>query len=178
MVTEPIFTISVANSADVQELVALVNSAYRGDSSRMGWTTEADLLDGIRISENALKIHLNNTHTAILKLINTTQEIKGCVLLNKQSTTLYLGMLTVAPTLQNEGLGKKILAAAEKYAIEHECNTIEITVISDRSELIAWYERRGFVLTGQQKPFPNNNPEFGIPKKTLHFIVMHKILIS
>lgn len=178
MVTEQAFTISIANIDDTQELVSLVNSAYRGDTSRMGWTTEADLLDGIRISEHAMKNYLNSINTTILKLQNSSQAIKGCVLLEKHRTTLYLGMLTVAPTLQNEGLGKKLLQAADNYAIEQGCNTIKITVISDRSELIAWYERRGFVLTGQQKPFPDNNPEFGIPKKALHFIVMQKMLIN
>jgi hypothetical protein len=48
-----------------------------------------------------------------------------------------------------------------------------MTVISVRTELIAWYERQGWSDTGKRKPFPENEP-FGSPKQPLEFIILKK----
>ncbi len=168
----------IATQEDVPQLVQLVNSAYRGASSRNGWTTEADLLEGIRITESALRSSISDKNTTILKLLNKTNELVGCVLLQQKQNTMYLGMLTVQPILQNAGLGKILMTDAELFAKKKECIKMEMTVISDRTELIEWYQRRGYRLTGEQRPFPMNDPEFGIPKKSLHFEVMEKMLID
>lgn len=168
----------IATQADVPQLVQLVNSAYRGASSRKGWTTEADLLEGIRITESALRSSISDKNTTILKLINKANELVGCVLLQQKQKIMYLGMLTVKPILQNAGLGKILMTDAELFAKKKECIKMEMTVIADRTELIEWYQRRGYRLTGEQRPFPMNDPEFGIPKKSLHFEVMEKMLID
>ena len=160
---------------DVAILSELVNSAYRGERSKKGWTTEADLLDGIRTDEAALQKMIETPGTVILKCMNESEQLLGCVYLQKKKSSLYLGMLTVAPELQAMGIGKKLLAAAEDQASVMQCDSITITVIAVRHELIAWYERHGYRATGETQPFPQD-PSFGLPKQALHFIVMEKKL--
>lgn len=165
--------ISTATRGDIAALNRLVNSAYRGETSRKGWTTEADLLDGIRTDPEALKDMMEQPGAVILKCTDSKGELRGCVFLKKTETQLYLGMLTVSPELQGGGIGKKLLEASEQYAREHDCTRIVMTVISIRDELIAWYERKGFRTTGEKSPFPKD-PRFGIPKQELEFVVMEK----
>lgn len=165
-----------ATTEDVSALVALVNSGYRGDSSRQGWTTEADLLGGIRIDKDAMTDLLKAPGSAILKATDADGIIQGCVHLQDTEKALYLGMLTVSPTLQNAGIGRQLMLAAEEFAREKDFSAITMTVISVREELIAWYQRRGYADTGERKPFPMNDPRFGLPKQPLEFIVMAKKL--
>jgi ribosomal protein S18 acetylase RimI-like enzyme len=167
--------ISKAEPNDIAALVILVNSAYRGEQSKKGWTTEADLLGGIRIDENSLSDMINKPHALILKYVDIENRITGCVYLQKQQQKLYLGMLTVLPEWQAAGIGKQLLTASENYASSVNCSSVIMTVISVRKELIAWYERRGYKNTGETRPFPND-PAFGIAKQPLEFIVMEKIL--
>lgn len=169
------FVIAPALQEDIPALNRLVNSAYRGDTSRKGWTTEADLLDGIRTDPEALKDMMEQPGAVILKCTNESGTLRGCVFLKKTDNQLYLGMLTVTPELQGGGIGKKLLEASEAYARENGCNKIVMTVISVRNELIAWYERKGFRTTGEKSPFPTD-PRFGIPKQALEFVVMEKAL--
>lgn len=165
---------SIATIEDVPQLVKLVNSAYRGDESKKGWTTEADLLDGIRTDNEALEEMIDKPGAVIIKY-SENEEITGSVFLEKQGTELYLGMLTVKPTAQATGIGKKLVAVSEEYAKQVNCASIKMTVISSRTELISWYERQGYHNTGEKKPFPTD-PRFGIPKQALEFIVMKKDL--
>lgn len=167
--------ITVATEKDIPSLLKLINNAYRGDYSKKGWTTEADLLDGIRTDKEALEQMMHQQGAAFLKCHDEENELIGCVYLQQQKNNLYLGMLTVAPDLQAKGIGKQLLAASKKYAKEKQCEAIVMTVISVRHELIAWYERHGFYKTGETKPFPND-VRFGIPKQPLEFIVMRKEL--
>ena len=169
-------TITIAAKEDIAPIEKLVNSAYRGDSSRKGWTTEADLLDGIRTNKDVLSGMINRGDSIVLKCSNAKNQLVGCVYLQKKENKLYLGMLTVAPDIQAQGIGKKLLQAAEEYAQTQQCTAITITVISLRQELIKWYERRGYKATGERKPFPSNDPRFGLPKQQLEFIVMEKQL--
>lgn len=162
-----------AQLEDVPALNKLVNSAYRGESSKKGWTTEADLLGGVRTHEEGISETINKPDTTIFKYTENEQ-ILGCVMFVEQGDAIYLGMLTVSPDLQGKGIGKKFLAAAEVYAKEIEKSKIVMTVISIRAELIAWYERHGYVRTGETKPFPMDDPNFGIPKQALEFIVLEK----
>lgn len=168
-------TISIATTSDVTQLVQLVNSAYRGDTSKQGWTTEADLLDGIRIDESSLTDLIKRPAACLLKCSNEKGELLGCVYLHHNQYEMYLGMLTVSPEKQASGIGKQLLSASEEYAQQQGCKAITMTVISVRDELIAWYERRGFRRTGEKQPFPND-PRFGIPKQPLEFVVMKKDL--
>lgn len=170
-------TISIATTADITELVQLVNSAYRGDSSKKGWTTEADLLEGVRTDANTLLEQMNQPNQILLKAIDGSEKIMGCVCLQEKKDKLYLGMLTVQPDIQATGIGKILLAAAEEYAMNKQIYCIEMTVISVRSELIAWYQRRGYHLTGEKRAFPTD-PKFGIKKQELEFIVLEKKLVN
>ena len=171
-------TISVATVDDIPELINLVNCAYRGNEARKGWTHEADLIDGtLRTDKASMERLIINPASTILKCIDTNNVIVGCVYLEKKDSMLYLGMLSVSPEIQAKGIGKMLLAAAEDHAHKVNCKIIEMTVISVREELIAWYERRGYNSTGMTIPFPDDN-RFGIPKQPIEFIVMEKKLTN
>lgn len=166
-------SISKASIADVAELNVLINSAYRGEESKKGWTTEADLISGIRIDEAMLTEYFNNNAVAILKCTDENGRITGCVYLEVKSPRLYLGMFSVSPVLQGRGVGRALLEGAETYAKEVNCHTITMTVISTRKELINWYERRGYKFTGEIQPF-HDHGRFGEPKQLIELIVMEK----
>lgn len=166
-------TITPANLVDVPELVNLINAAYRGESSKKGWTTEADLIDGQRIDHKSLGQYITDPQTVILKNTNVEGRITGCVYLQKRGDKVYLGMLTVSPTLQANGLGKQLLNAAEEYTRSIKCTTITMTVITNRTELINWYERRGYNKTGQTVPLIIPQ-EFGASKQPLEMYIMEK----
>lgn len=158
---------------DAPALDKLVNSAYRGDSSRQGWTTEADLLDGTRTDAAAIAELIQTPGTTLLKYVEEN-EILGCVELKNEHGKLYLGMLTVKPNLQGKGIGKMMLKAAEEEARKQHCHSIFMTVISVRKELIDWYVRHGYQPTEERKPFAFSDPRFGKPKMKLEFIVLEK----
>lgn len=162
---------------DAPALDKLVNSAYRGESSRQGWTTEADLLDGTRTDATAIAELIHTPGTTLLKYTEGN-EILGCVELRTEHGKLYLGMLTVRPHLQGKGIGKALMKAAEEEAKKQKCTSIFMTVISVRKELIDWYVRHGYQHTGERKPFAFNDPRFGQPKQKLEFIVLEKRLNS
>ena len=165
--------------ADLPAIASLVNSAYRGDSSRAGWTTEADLLGGQRTDPDSLRDQLA-TGAAVLLLAQAEGTLYGCVFLerDRERDEAYLGMLTIAPALQNTGLGRALLAHAETFAREAwQANAMRMTVIAQRTELLAWYERRGYVPTGEREPFPYGDARFGLPKRAdLYFSVLRKAL--
>ena len=165
--------ISKAALEDIPHLVSLINSAYRGEHSKKGWTTEADLLDGLRTDEDSLEKMISKPDAVILKFCNEDNVLQGCVYLERKTNKMYLGMLTVSPLEQARGIGKKLLFAAEKYATDQKCSAIEMTVISVRHELILWYQKHGYHKTGEMKPFPEDK-KFGIPKQALEFVVLQK----
>ena len=168
-------TISTAAINDIPRLLQLINSAYRGDEAKKGWTHEADLIDGtIRIDETSLEELIQKSNAAILKY-ELFQKIAGCVYLEKKNSRLYLGMLSVSPEIQAKGIGKKLLKAADEYAKQNGCNAIEMRVISLRKELIAWYERNGYCNTNKKEPFPEDG-KFGNPRQQLEFIYLEKML--
>ncbi len=169
------YEITAATIDDAEALNEMINSAYRGDSSRQGWTTEADLLDGTRTDAELIRQIIETPGTTLLKL-QTANAIIGCVELRKEGTRMYLGMLTVRPDLQGQGIGKMLMKAAEEFAVEKGCTTMYMTVLVPRIELIAWYVRHGYVDTGERKPFAFNDPRFGEPKKSLEFTVLTKTL--
>ena len=159
--------------SDVPELNILVNSAYRGKTSKKGWTTEAHLLDGLRIDEETLAGYFKYPNIAILKNTDDEGLITGCVYLEVRAPKLYVGMFSVSPLLQAKGIGRNLLLAAESYAKEVNCQILTMTVISTRLELISWYERRGFKATGETQPF-HHHEKFGVPKQPIELIVMEK----
>lgn len=168
--------IQQASAADIPALVALINSGYRGEASKKGWTTEADLLHGeLRTDIPTLSGILENPTAVMLKHVSEEGAITGCVFLDKQERGLYLGMLTVSPELQAAGIGRRLLLAAEDYARNNDCGEIFMNVISVRHELIAWYLRCGYHDTGERKPLPADH-RFGVPTQPLEFVIMEKSL--
>ncbi len=147
-------TITPANAADVPALKFLLEASYRGDSARQGWNHEADILDDERVSREELGALMADPAVTILTARNGADLI-GCVAVTiKDPALAYLGMLCVAPALQSAGLGRRLLDAAEDHARRAGIAAMEMTVIDGRTSLIAWYERRGYVFTGETRPFP------------------------
>ncbi len=171
-------TIRPATLADVPRLVKMVNEAYRGESGSRGWTTEAHLLGGLRTHEQEIADLIEAEKNVILIALDSSGHLQGCVYLKaKNETTGYLGMLTVQVDTQSRGWGSKLLDAAEIF-VKREWGVakMEMQVITVRSELIAWYERRGYRDTGERRPFPHDE-EFGkAMKDELEFLVLEKTL--
>ena len=178
----PVIKFRDATPADVRAIVALVESAYRGDASRAGWTTEADMLDGQRVDPVGVGEIVTRPGSRVLLAEgagdHTTQELLACCHLERQDDACYFGMFSVKPTQQSGGIGKLMMTEAERIARQDwRCTRMEMTVISIRDELIAWYERRGYRRTGRFKPFPYGDERFGIPKRDdLRFELLEKRL--
>ncbi len=175
-----IMTLSLARNADLPAVVELVNAAYRGTGAHQGWTTEADYIGGQRIDLISLKADMAASPQARLLLWRDEDQgdLLGCVWLEpEQPGVWYLGMLTVRPDLQARQLGRRILAEGEAVAAEAGATRLRMTVVNIRDSLIAWYERRGYALTDELKPFPYGDNRFGKPKRDdLAFVVLEKAL--
>jgi GNAT superfamily N-acetyltransferase len=166
----------VAVPADVPALHTLVEAAYRGDTARRGWTHEADLLGGQRTDPDELAALVAAPGSAIL-MAEASGQLRGCVHVTARPDAMaYLGLLSVHPDAQAGGLGRHLIAAAEHHAADvFGARMMEMTVIQQRPELIAWYERRGYRRTGEQRPFPLDDPRCGIPTtRALAFVVLAK----
>ena len=164
-----------ATPADIDAIVALVTSAYRGDASRAGWTTEADLLDGNRIDPEVLRADLARPRSRVL-LVEADDGLHACAHVADEDGAGYFGMFAVRPGLQGGGLGKRLLAECERIVgDEWGLPVMRMTVIDVRDELIAFYQRRGYRRTGICKPFPYGDTRFGIPRRDdLRFEVLEK----
>ena len=164
--------------ADAERVAHLVNGAYRGEDSKRGWTTEADLLGGQRTDAGKVLEMIGAEGSAVELAFDETGALAGCVHLRRETGgTCYLGMLTVDPARQAGGLGKALLAHCEEQARRWNCSRMRMTVIHLRGELIAYYERRGYRRTGRTEPFPEGDPRFGLPKvKGLAFVELDKAL--
>jgi len=181
-----------ATVSDLRALSALIHSAYRGDTSRQGWTTEADLLDGGRIDDAGLLDviqgkELESKVILAFRPVKCGEEecVKGdgvlvacCELQRRSQDSAYFGMFSVRPTEQGGGIGKAVLAHAEQLARSlWNCSSMHMSVIAQRVELLEFYKRRGYGLTGETSPFPYGQPKFGIPKRDdLHFVGIAKQL--
>lgn len=165
-----------ATEDDVPAIVALVERAYRGEPSRAGWTTEADLLDGQRTDPHEVSELLGNARAEVLLGLEG-ERVVACCALTDEGDALYFGMFAVEPALQGSGWGGAMLAETERRARSKRLPLVRMTVIAQRAELIAWYERKGFRATGEIAPFPYGNPRFGLPKRDdLYFVVLEKPL--
>ncbi|MDQ2771103.1 MAG: GNAT family N-acetyltransferase [Bacteroidota bacterium] len=169
------FHLTHATPADTSRLTRHVNAAYRGETARQGWTTESDLLDGQRIDDEGMAEMLAQPGATMLLALNEAGELVGSFHAQVRGPLVYLGMLAVTPTRQTQGVGRFLLQAAEDYGRQHGCTTSKMTVISVRAELIAYYERRGYQLSGATEPFPTD-PRFGRPRQPLLLLVLEKAL--
>lgn len=170
-----------ATEADVDDVVALVESAYRGPSSRQGWTTEADLLEGQRVDASMVRDLLAHPDAFVLTA-RLAGVLVACCELQRRATedAAYLGMFAVDPGLQGAGTGRRVLAEAEALARSRWGATrMVMSVIDRRSELVSWYERRGYALTGETSAFPYGDERFGRPTRSdLRFVIMAKDLVG
>ncbi len=166
-----------ATAADIPALIELVTSAYRGETSRAGWTTEADILDGQRIDADGLLADLLRPRSAIL-IAEREGNMLACCHVADEEGHGYFGMFAVSPAAQGDGIGKQVMQHAERYVAKHwQLPDMRMTVIDCRDELIAFYERRGYARTGIKKPFPYGDARFGIPRRDdLRFEVLEKPL--
>jgi GNAT superfamily N-acetyltransferase len=167
--------IMAADPADIPGIARLVNSAYRGTGSKTGWTHEAHLLEGNRTNEEGISGLLKEPDGVVLKCLTDEGLIAGCVYLQKQGDRLYLGLLSVDPDVQGTGIGKDLLRASDDYARMRHCSIVFMTVISLRTELVEWYERRGYLRTGETQAF-HHSIKFGIQKQALELVVLEKRL--
>ena len=166
-----------ATAIDIPMLVELVTSAYRGDASRAGWTTEADLLDGARIDAERLAADIERPRSVIL-LGEAGDETLACAHVAAEDGAGYFGMFSVRPSLQGQGIGKAMLDEAERIARDELVQgAMRMTVIDVRDELIDYYARRGYRRTGVHKPFPYGDERYGIPRRPdLRFEILEKNL--
>jgi ribosomal protein S18 acetylase RimI-like enzyme len=194
----------LARPEDADAIVALVESAYRGDSSRAGWTTEADLLDGQRTDRQEVtqamaasgariilaysgvevEVELEAENTKAPAGADRSQldlPLVGTVLVQRDLAGIaHIGMFAVRPSLQARGLGRALLDEAERVARRDlGAARAEMTVIEQRLDILAWYQRRGYRPTGATEPFPYGNPRFGLPRRPdLRFLVLAKALVG
>ncbi|HEX6914123.1 MAG TPA: GNAT family N-acetyltransferase [Chitinophagaceae bacterium] len=165
--------ISKATTDDLPALSQLVNLAYRGESSRQGWTSEADLFAGGRMNETILGKMMAYPGAVVFK-VEGDGRICACVYLKPEHDSMYLGMLTVSPLLQNRGTGKTLLHHSEKYAAARGIKRIYMKVISLRTELLDWYLRLGYVDSGKRIPFTGDGND--VPNRPVEFAVLEKTL--
>jgi len=180
-----------ASEADYESIVALANLAYRGSGADASWNVEAGIIEGQRLSESLLRQDLATKPGAHLLAYREDETLLGCVWLEpsqlepsqlepsqlepSQDDVWYLGLLAVRPDRQNRQLGRTLLASAEDFARERGARRIRMTVVNVRDTLIAWYERRGYALTGETQPFPYGDERFGRPlREDLFFVVLEK----
>lgn len=170
-----------ASEADFPAVVDLMNFAFRGNGAVASWNIEADFIDGDRTTLATLRDELAQSPGKDLLLLREEGHgsLQGCVLLEPSAEgTWYLGSLAVDPRLQRTGLGRRLLEAAEQWAADHGATTIRMKVVNVRSALIAWYERRGYLLTGETHPFPYEDHRFGTPcRMDLAFVLLQKSIV-
>ena len=164
----------VAKAEDIPALEKLVNGVYRGENALKGWTTEAEILDGQRIDSQMLQEILENPKERIF-VLDDGGEIKGCVQVTDSGDSVLLGMLSVPVELQGKGLGAKLIRFVEEDARKRGFKSVKMHVLDVRTELLSYYERKGYRRTGDFSEWPWGDLKWGIPKRDdLKFVVLAK----
>jgi GNAT superfamily N-acetyltransferase len=167
-----------ALAGDFADVVALTNRAYRDTGEGASWNVET-MIEGERLTLASLEADLAAHPDAELLIWRDAAGAHlGHVWLEPQADgAWYLGLLTVRPDRQDQGLGRALLAASERYARDHGATRIRMTVVDLRDTLIAWYERRGYALTGERQPWPYHDSSIGRPTVDgLGFVVLERAL--
>ena len=162
-----------ADTDDVDALHSLIERAYRGEEALKSWTSEASLLNAPRTSPKELRemVSSDNQRFVVAEL---DDRLVGCALIERRGADGYFGMLTIDPRMQTAGLGSKLLARIEADVRDlWRCTAMTLRMVNLRSEMIAWYERRGYALTGHRDPFPFDlHPAAG--RSDFDFVEMRK----
>lgn len=153
-----------ATADDVPALLELVHAAYRGGPDVAGWTTEAHLLDGLR-ADPGMVLEMITKPGSQVRMFTADGDLVACCQLDVTDRTGYVGFFAVRPSRQGGGIGSGVLAEVERLAVEAGCDRMRMTVLSARTDLIAYYERRGYRRTGGTEPFPYGDERFGTPKR-------------
>jgi ribosomal protein S18 acetylase RimI-like enzyme len=171
--------IAPATRADLDDILTLVNAAYRGIGAKAGWTSEHGIVSGTRVDAASIESLLAQQRTVILIMRRERAVLPvGCIVVQlDDDATCELSMFAIHPDEQANGLGRTLLTAAETYAYRNGMRLAELTVVHVRDTLIAWYERQGYRRTGATKAFPYEDPSLGQPLRSdLHFVVLEKTL--
>lgn len=172
----PDLSFRLALAAEASHIATMINQAYRGDTSRLGWTTEADLLDGLRTSEEEVRQLIAAQHSVLIVCLQAKQ-LLGSVHMQRHTDSVHIGMFVVQPACQNQGVGKQLLAFAEDWALQHwQARRFEMGVISVRTELIAYYARRGYRSAGEYREFPVNPALWQPRRQDLKLELLVKLL--
>jgi ribosomal protein S18 acetylase RimI-like enzyme len=175
-------SVSICGDSELPKVVELVNAAYRGEGGQSGWTSEVGLVEGMRVTVDALRRELADTPDLVIYLLREPAALLACVRLQDDrghagAHVCYISMLAVRPGLQDAGIGRQMLEYAEAQAKARGARLARMTVVSVRTGLIAWYQRRGYQLTGETEPFPYEDARFGTPQRLdLEFVVLQKEL--
>ena len=173
--------LTVATQADFPAVVEMMNRAFRGRGDDASWSTEESYIEGTRTSEELLREETAAHADASLLLWRAPDStLLGCVWMQpEESDVWYLGSLTIVPREQKAGLGRRLLAAAEDWALARGAQEIKMTVVHVRAALLAWYARRGYAPTGEKRPFPYGDERYGTPTRNdLYLVVLSKRLTS
>jgi GNAT superfamily N-acetyltransferase len=173
--------LTVATDADVPAIVGLINRAFRGKGDDESWSTQEHYIEGTRTTIDMLREEMSAHPDAKMLLWRRPDgSLLGCVWMQPEANGVwYLGSLSIDPREQNGGLGQRLLAATEEWARARGAREIRMTVVQIRAALLAWYARRGYVLTGETKPFPYGDERYGRPTRDdLHFVVLRKRLLN
>jgi ribosomal protein S18 acetylase RimI-like enzyme len=173
------YEVAELTDADIADYVELVASAYRGEGSKQGWTTEADILGGQRLdAEMAEDMHAETDSVILLVRDGEGRAVASVYLREPENGQAYLGVLAVSPLGQGKGVGSALINLAEAWAAERwGAKAMRMSVINKRDELIAYYERRGYERTSEVEPFPYGDERFGVPKvDDLEFVLLLKQL--
>lgn len=168
-----------ADASDVPAIARLMNVSYRGVGPNAGWNSEAQFIEGDRTSAEDLLAQLSGSPRGFFLVLDDPEGgLRACVWVEPLcADKWYLGSLTVDPGLQNGGLGREVLAAGEQWAMDRGALEIQMQVLNVRDTLIAWYQRRGYRLTGETRPFPYQDARFGVPLRSdLEFVVLERSL--
>lgn len=168
-----------ADNADAEKVVQLVRSAYRGEASRTGWTSEADLVEGERIDLDQVHTMIADPKSVLLVLPDAEGLLACAQVVDLGDGLSYFGTFAVRPQRQGGGVGRQVMAAAERWARStFAAHAMEMTVLTQQDNLISWYERLGFCRTGETRTFPADE-KFARPRRgDLTFAVLSKDLRS